>query len=166
MGRASTAIGLALCVSLTSALQVCRLGGISAISAAALPSRRAFVTAQQPDETPEERRARLEALGREAAAEAARLDSAAGDDALMAEFNKRLDQEGGATMFKAKTAVSGVGETASDSAQKAKRVAEDAVDSATSWTNTLTEQQRKIGTIVLGLVAFNIVIGLISSAFR
>lgn len=44
-----------------------------------------------PDESEEERRARLERLGREAAAQ----DLAGDDGGLMAEFNKRLDDEGG-----------------------------------------------------------------------
>lgn len=69
-------------------------------------------------------------------------------------------------MFKVKSSVSGIGDSATDTAKKAQRAGEDAIDAASSWTNRLTEQQRKIGTIVLGIVAFNVVISAIASAFR
>ena len=45
-------------------------------------------------------------------------DAAADDGGLMAEFNARLDQEGGATMFKIKSEAKQVGDAAKDTAQK------------------------------------------------
>lgn len=103
---------------------------------------------ENPDESEEARRKRLEALGREAASEAAYLDSApASDDGLMAQFNARVDEEGGATMFKLKSGVNTVSESVSDGTQKAKAASEGAVDAAKGMFSGLTEQQRKIGTI-------------------
>ena len=121
----------------------------------------------EPDgETPDQRRARLEELGRQAAAEASFMDSAPSDDGgLMAEFNKRLDSEGGATVFKAKTAASAAGESANEAAGAVKNKALDAADAAGCLVSGLSEQQKNIGKILLGIVAFNILIGLIGSAF-
>ena len=100
-----------------------------------------------PDESEEEKRARLarcteartpdlcatacvhamgsvpvqEAIGREAAAEKNYLDSAPADDGgLMAEFQARIDAEGGANVFKAKSAANDVTEQAKEAANKAK----------------------------------------------
>ena len=117
------------------------------------------------DESEEERRKRLESLGRQAAEEAAFLDSTTDDGGLMAEFNARLDQEGGANLLKLKTGVGQVGETAKEGADRAKAASEDLIDAAGAATRGLTEQQKNIGKIVLGLIAFQIVIGLIGSIF-
>ncbi len=117
------------------------------------------------DETEEERRKRLESLGRQTAEEAAFLDSTADDGGLMAEFNARLDREGGANLFKLKTGIGQVGETAKEGADKAKAAGEDLIGAAGAATRGLTEQQKNIGKIVLGLIAFQVVIGLIGSIF-
>ena len=98
-----------------------------------------------PDESDEERRARLERLGREAAAE----DAAGDDGGLMAEFNARLDQEGGATLFSIKSGITNVGETAGDAAKKAQQAGNTVVDSATGWASGLSEQQRNVVVVVV-----------------
>lgn len=121
--------------------------------------------AGDPEETPEERTARLEALGRAAAAEASALDSAADDGGLMAEFNARLDQEGGANLFKLKTSVTPVTDAAQDAQRKAKRAADDLAYKAGGVTSGLTEQQKNIGKIIVGLILFQVLIGAIGSAF-
>ena len=129
-------------------------------------ARRVAMTEEPPDETEAERRARLEELGRQAAAEAAFLDSApaSGDD-LMAEFNKRLDDEGGATVFKAKVALNEAGESAKETADGVKRAGQDVASTATGALSRLTTQQKNIAKIVGGLILFNIVIQLIGGIF-
>ena len=84
---------------------------------------------------------------------------------LMQQFNSRLDAEGGANMFKLKTTASNVGESVTDSANQAKRVGEDAVAKVEGAFNGLTTQQRNIATIILGLIAFQILISLIGNLF-
>ena len=84
---------------------------------------------------------------------------------LMEQFNRRLDAEGGANMFKLKTTASNVGESVSDSANQAKRAGEDAAATIEGAFNGLTTQQRNIATIVLGLIAFQILISLIGNIF-
>jgi hypothetical protein len=103
---------------------------------------------------------------REAAAEQAKLDSVGDDGGLMAEFNKKLDDEGGATMFKLKTGASQASESAGEAASKVTRAGEDLKDTADGWVAGLTEQQRKIGTIVLGLIAFNLLISTLMNVLR
>jgi len=151
--------GVLLCILATaSSLRV-------APSRGAVALRRAHVVAAIADESDEERRKRLEAAGREAAEEAKYLDGAADDGGLSAEFAKRLSAEGGATMFKAKTAVNEAGESAEQVAMKAKMAGEDAVDAVSGVARGLTEQQKNIGKIVIGLILFQILIGAIGSAF-
>ena len=150
------------------------------------------------DETEEQRRARLEELGRQAADEQAKLDSAGDDGGLMAEFNSRLDKEGGKELFALKTSASAVTEsgkhvarkcpaasestkvlqhqsspralngralyTASDAAKVAKDKAAGLADAASGLTSGLNEQQKNFGKIILGLIAFNLLIGAIGSA--
>ena len=113
------------------------------------------------DETEEQRRQRLEKLGREAAEELTTLDSAADDGGLMAEFNARLNQEGGANVFKLKTGAAAVTETANEAAQAAKDKAAGIADAASSVTSGLNEQQKNVGKIILGIIAFNLLIGAI-----
>lgn len=126
----------------------------------------ASVVDDRPGEDDPEERSRLEALGRKAAEEALALDSASeGDGGLMAEFNSRIDKEGGANMFKLKTGASQIGESANEVGNKAKFAAEDLADSAGGLVSGLSEQQKNIGKIILGLIAFQLVIGLIGSAF-
>jgi hypothetical protein len=127
----------------------------------------ASATAEPPDdgETEEQRKQRLEALGRQAAEELQALDSASMDDGgLMAEFNARLDKEGGANLFKLKTGASAATESATDAAQAAKNKAADLADATRGLTRSLTEQQKNIGKIVLGLIAFNLLIQALASA--
>ena len=161
-------------LSLASALRVAPLPRASSLRAAPLPRATCRMDLvdqrppedEPPDETPAERKQRLEELGRKVAAEASYLDTAPIDDGgLMAEFNSRLDKEGGATIFKAKTSVSALGEGAKDTAQAAKDKALDLADAAGGLTSGLSEQQKNIGKIVLGLIAFQILIGAIGSAF-
>ena len=170
--RASVAddrIGRGSSMTMRSLLLIClSLGVVSSLRVLApLPRTSALSRTRSPvamadEESEEERRQRLEALGREEAA----LDAAADDGGLMAEFNKRLDDEGGATAFKAKVAVSDAQKAATDTAERAKMAGEDLADTVSGWTNSLTEQQRKIGTIVLGLIAFNLFINFLATALR
>ena len=82
--------------------------------------------AEDPGESDEARRARLEAIGREDAAKQQYLDSASADDGgLMAEFQARIDAEGGNTAFKVKSSMNQVKEQAAEQAGKA-QVAETA----------------------------------------
>mmetsp|Transcript_34728 Transcript_34728/g.103507 ORF Transcript_34728/g.103507 Transcript_34728/m.103507 type:complete len:159 (-) Transcript_34728:612-1088(-) len=118
------------------------------------------------DESEAERRARYEALGREEVVRQSGLDAGADDGGLMAEFNKRVESEGGATAFKAKIAVSDAKSTVTSTAAGAKRAGEEAVDAVSSLGDRLTEQQRKIATIVFGLIGFQIFIQILSSALR
>jgi hypothetical protein len=74
-------------------------------------------------ESEEARRARLEAIGREEAERNQFLDSAPADDGgLMAEFQARIDAEGGATAFKVKSGMNSVKEEASETARRAQVV--------------------------------------------
>ena len=95
----------------------------------------------------------------------AKMDSAGDDGGLMAEFNARLDQEGGANLFKMKTQAAAVSEGANDAAKAAKDKAEDLANAAGNLTSGLTEQQKNIGKIILGLIAFNLLIQALASAF-
>lgn len=126
-----------------------------------------LVVDEQPtedDETPEQRRARLEDLGRKAAEEASYLDSAPADDDLMKEFNAKIASEGGANMIKIKAGISDVGDTAKVTAFKAKQAGQNVADTGTGFIQGLSTQQRNIATIVFGLIAFNVVIGLVTSS--
>ena len=93
-------------------------------------------------------------------------DAAADDGGLMAEFNARLDQEGGATMFKIKSEAKQVGDAAKNTAQKVQWAGEDAADAVGGFFGRLNPQQQNILKIVAGLIAFQILIGTVSSAFR
>ena len=87
-----------------------------------LPTRHRSVVASvaEDPESEEARRARLEAIGREEADRKQYLDSAPADDGgLMAEFQARIDAEGGATAFKVKSNMNNVKEEASETARKA-----------------------------------------------
>lgn len=111
------------------------------------PCVASIVDERPPDEpegeTPAERKARLEELGRKAAAEASFLDSASADDGgLMAEFNSRLDKEGGKTVFELKTSASAVGEGVKETADSVKNKAADLADSIPR--PSLNEQQSNI----------------------
>ena len=88
------------------------------------------------------------------------------DGGLMAEFNQRLEAEGGATNFKIKSQVNDVKKGAQETAQKVQYAGEDAVDAVGGLFGKLNPQQQNIAKIVLGLIAFQILIGTISSAFR
>ena len=108
--------------------------------------------------------ARLEELGRKVAEEAAFLDSSPADDGLMAEFNARLESEGGKEVFKIKQSVAEASDVAKEGADKIKGVAEGAADAAGGLLSRLTPQQRNIATIILGLIGFQLLIGSIGSA--
>jgi len=126
-----------------------------------------LVVDEQPtedDETPENRRSRLEDLGRKAAEEASYLDSAPADDDLMKEFNAKIASEGGANMIKIKAGISDVGDTAKVTAFKAKQAGQNVADTGAGFIQGLSTQQRNIATIVFGLIAFNVVIGLVTSS--
>ena len=112
------------------------------------------------DESPEERRLRLERIGREEAARASSMDTAADDGGLMAEFNARLDSEGGKDLFKLKTGVTGVADSGKEAAQKAQYAVSDALDSVPK--PQLNEQQLNIAKIIGGLILFNVVINAIA----
>jgi len=87
-----------------------------------LPTRHRSVVASvsEDPESEEARRARLEAIGREEAEKNQYLDSAPADDGgLMAEFQARIDAEGGATAFKVKSSMNNVKEEASEKAREA-----------------------------------------------
>ena len=156
----ASSLATAYCLSLSSVGAVAR-------PAVALRSRPVLAVVGSDEESEEERRMRLEALGREAAAEAQRLDSAGvGDDGLMAEFNQRLESEGGPALFKLKTGASQVGDGAAEAAGKVGDASGELLDGAKGWLSGLPEQQRKIVTIVGGIIAFQIIIGAITSAFR
>lgn len=143
-----------------------RLGAFGGTVFVASPISRCAHTVMT-GESDEDRRTRLERLGREEAAEFARLDSAGGGDGgLMAEFNERLDKEGGATMFKAKSALNQAGDAVKQGADGAQRAGEGVAGAVDSWIAGLTEQQRKILTIVGALIAFNLVINAIISMLR
>lgn len=132
-------------------------------AAVARVSRAAPPLASAADDA--ERKARLEALGREVAAEAKYLDSAPADDDLSAAFNARLAAEGGRSAFRLKTDAAAATEGATAAARKAKDALLDAKDGLSGMTNGLTKQQQNIAKIVLGLIAFQVVIGIISSSF-
>ena len=87
-----------------------------------LPTRHRSIVASvaEDPESEEARRARLEAIGREEAERNQFLDSAPADDGgLMAEFQARIDAEGGATAFKVMSNMNNVKEEASETARKA-----------------------------------------------
>lgn len=130
-----------------------------------LMSSRCHVRMSVDGESDEERRERLQRLGREAAREAEMLDSAGEDGGLSAEFNARLAKEGGANVFKVKSSMNQAVDSLQDGAQKARGAVDDLSYQAGSVTRGLTEQQKNIAKIVVGLIAFNIAIGLIGSAF-
>ena len=153
---------------------------VAAFTTAPLPSRlpamhsgrhrnrsgKCFATMEPADETDEERRARLEALGKQAADEQAFMDTAASDDdGLMQEFNARLNDEGGANLFKLKTEAQAVGEGAKDVANAAQGKVQDVANVAGGLVSGLNEQQKNVAKIILGLIAFQIFIGFIASAF-
>merc|ERR1719157_514401 len=130
-----------------------------------LPTRHRSVVASvaEDPESEEARRARLEAIGREEADRKQYLDSAPADDGgLMAEFQARIDAEGGATAFKVKSSMNQVKEQASETAGKAQDAGASLVDKLPS--PQLTKQQQDIGKVILGLIAFQVLIGFISSA--
>ena len=58
-----------------------------------------------------------------------------------------------------------VSDAAKQSAQKAQYAAEDAADAVGGLTSGLTEQQKNIGKIIVGLILFQVLIGAIGSAF-
>ena len=118
------------------------------------------------DETPEERSARLEALGRAEAERLKALDSTPIDDGgLAAAFQERLDAEGGAQMFKLKSNANQLGDSAKDAARQAQSAAADVGDSARGLVSGLTEQQKNVAKIIGGLIAFQLLIGFIGSLF-
>ena len=140
--------------------------GCSTIQGVGLRRRARLPVAAVADDPEDEERKRFEAAGREAAEEAAFLDATGADDGLAAEFAKRLEQEGGATTFKIKSSANAAKEGVAEGASKAKAVGEDALDAVGSVASGLTEQQKNIAKIVFGLIAFQILIGVISSAMR
>ena len=125
---------------------VVRVGHSPAHHRRSTPCFAALVDERSPeepeDETPAERKARLEELGRQAAAEASFLDSATDDGGLMAEFNKRLDAEGGKTVFELKTSASAAKEGVQETADTVKNKALDLADSIPR--PSLNEQQSNI----------------------
>ena len=88
------------------------------------------------------------------------------DGGLMAEFNARIDAEGGKTNFLIKSQVNEAKKGAQETAQKVQYAGEDAVDAVGGLFGKLNPQQQNIAKIVAGLIAFQILIGTISSAFR
>jgi hypothetical protein len=87
------------------------------------------------------------------------------DDELAMEFNKRLQQEGGPTIFKVKSSINDVRDAAKTSARKVTAIGEDVADAAGSLTSRLTEQQKNIAKIILALIAFQIAIQTIAGVF-
>lgn len=117
------------------------------------------------DESPEERRARLERLGREEAARLSELDSPALDDGgLSAAFKARLDAEGGANAFKIKSSANAAKEEAANAARLVKEKGDDLLDAASGLTRGINENQKRVLLIIAGLFAFQILIGFIGSA--
>merc|ERR1719506_75594 len=130
-----------------------------------LPTRHRSIVASvaEDPESEEARRARLEAIGREEAERNQYLDSAPADDGgLMAEFQARIDAEGGTTAFKVKSGMNSVKEEASETARRAQNAGADLVNKLPS--PNLTEQQQNVGKVILGLIAFQVLIGFISNA--
>lgn len=129
-------------IPLASALRISVVGlndvGISVMrtSPAAMRGSPIRCVDEPEDETERERLARL---GREVAAEQARLDGAgaAEGDSLMAEFNKRLEAEGGATQFKIKTDAKAAAEKVQAGAEKVQGIGLDLADSASSAVSRL-----------------------------
>ena len=151
-----------------SAATALRVPYRAAPARAVAPTRLGAATSLTEDnETPEERRQRLEALGRQAAEDAAYLDSGPADDGgLMAEFNARLDKEGGAEMFKLKTEVTRVGEEARAVTRKATAAGEDVVDAVAGVFSGLTEQQKTVGKIILGLIALQVFLSVLGGSLN
>jgi hypothetical protein len=118
-----------------SALRV-PLAGPHVLARGARGARPSLVRCSVADDDEAERE-RLRKLGEEAAAEAARLDAPDASDDLVAEFNARLAQEGGATQFRIKSEASKVKEGVAEATGKVQRVGADVADTAGSALNRL-----------------------------
>jgi hypothetical protein len=131
-----------------------------AVLAAASCRRSSSPRASLDDFSEEDRRKRkayLEALGREAAAEVMYLDMTGAEVELAAEFQERLNSMGGAGLLNLKTGAGVFGEALRERALKAREVGGDATKDVRTVVGTryrgLSAQQRLIFQIVTANMA-------------